>query len=83
MYVHIYFKNHLGLNITKIKKQEHSEVLNNQIYENLKQSLFHKMMGIKYLLKLLFKLKKPIIGHNCALDILILCNQFFIPLPGN
>eukprot|EP00102_Acyrthosiphon_pisum_P015062 XP_008185451.1 PREDICTED: poly(A)-specific ribonuclease PARN [Acyrthosiphon pisum] len=41
------------------------------------------MMGIKYLMKLISKLKKPIIGHNCALDILILSNQFFTPLPEN
>lgn len=53
------------------------------MYENLKQSLLDKMMGIKYLLKLISKFKKPLIGHNCGLDILILCNQFFKPLPGN
>lgn len=73
----------MGLNVTKIEKQENSEKLNNQIYESLKQSLLDKMMGIKYLIKLLSKLKKPLIGHNCALDIFILCNQFFKPLPGN
>jgi hypothetical protein len=41
------------------------------------------MMGIKYIINLISTLKKPLIGHNCALDILILCNQFFKPLPGN
>lgn len=73
------FKVQSGLSITKIKQNENS----NKLYQNLKQSLLDKMMGIKYLIKLLFKLKKPLVGHNCALDILILCNQFFRPLPGN
>ncbi|XP_022182122.1 pre-piRNA 3'-exonuclease trimmer-like isoform X1 [Myzus persicae] len=73
----------LGLNITKIEGNSNSEALNKKIYENLKLSLLNKMMGIKYLMKLISKLKKPIIGHNCALDILILSNQFFTPLPEN
>ncbi|KAL5242431.1 hypothetical protein ACI65C_009841 [Semiaphis heraclei] len=72
-----------GLNITKIEGNTKSEILNRTIYENLKLSLLNKMMGIKYLMKLISKLKKPIIGHNCALDILILSNQFFTPLPEN
>lgn len=58
------------------------ETLNNIIYQNLKQCLLNKMMGVKTIIKLISKLKKPIVGHNCALDILILCNQFFKPLPG-
>lgn len=41
------------------------------------------MMGIKYIINLISTLKKPLVGHNCALDILILSNQFFKPLPGN
>lgn len=83
MYIHIYsFKSQSGLNITKIEANTNSEILNKNIYENLKLSLLNKMMGIKYLMKLISKLKKPIIGHNCALDILILSNQFFTPLPG-
>ncbi|KAF0762846.1 pre-piRNA 3'-exonuclease trimmer-like [Aphis craccivora] len=60
-----------------------SETLNSTINENLKLSLLNKMMGIKHLINLISKLKKPIIGHNCALDILILYNQFFTPLPEN
>jgi len=56
--------------------------LNDTIKENLKLSLLNKMMGIKYLLKIISKSKKPLVGHNCALDILILSNQFFKPLPG-
>lgn len=59
-----------------------TEKLNIDISENLKLTLFNKMMGIKYLLKLISKLKKPLIGHNCALDVFILCNQFYKPLPG-
>jgi len=70
------------LNITKIEANTNSEILNKTIHENLKLSLLNKMMGIKYLMKLISKLKKPIIGHNCALDIFILSNQFFTPLPG-
>ncbi|XP_008185451.2 pre-piRNA 3'-exonuclease trimmer [Acyrthosiphon pisum] len=73
----------LGLNITKIEANTNSEILNKTIHENLKLNLLNKMMGIKYLMKLISKLKKPIIGHNCALDILILSNQFFTPLPEN
>lgn len=66
-----------------MERNEDLEMLNNEIYENLKQSLLYKMMGIKHLIKLISKSKKPLIGHNCGLDILILCNQFFKPLPGN
>lgn len=72
-----------GLSITKIKCNTNSETLNKTIYENLKLNLLNKMMGIKYLIKLIAESKKPLIGHNCALDILILSNQFFTPLPGN
>lgn len=66
-----------------MQENENSETLRNQIYEDLKINLLNKMMGIKYILNLISSLKKPLIGHNCALDILILCNQFFKPLPGN
>lgn len=69
----------LGLSITKTKQTVNLD----KLFTNLKQNLLNKMMGVKYLLKLLFKLKKPIIGHNSSLDILILCNQFLHPLPGN
>lgn len=71
------------MNIIKRKENEDFEILNNHIYENLKQNLLDKMIGVKYLMKLISKLKIPIIGHNCALDIFILCNQFYRPLPGN
>lgn len=79
----IIFKNQNGLTVTKREEKGCPESSNNQIFENLKHSLLHKMLGVKYVLKLISKLKKPLIGHNCALDILILCNQFFKPLPGN
>lgn len=79
----LFFKIQSGLTVTKIKKNENSETLNNTIYENLKQSLLDKMMGIKYLIKLISNSKKPLVGHNFGLDILILCHQFCKPLPGN
>lgn len=82
MYFFFFFKNQSGLSITKIK-EKNIDILNQQIYENLKQRLLDKMMGIKYIMKLISESKKPLVGHNCTLDIFILCNQFFKPLPGN
>ncbi|VVC45143.1 Ribonuclease H-like domain,Ribonuclease CAF1 [Cinara cedri] len=80
--IHIY-EIKSALSITKAKQIENVDTLNSSLYKKLKQSLFDKKMGIKYLLKLLLELKKPLIGHNCGLDLLILCNQFFQPLPDN
>lgn len=79
----MFLKSQFGLTITKVKGNDYFETVNNDHYENLKLCLLKKMMGIKYVLKLISVMKKPIVGHNCSLDILILCNQFFKPLPGN
>ncbi|XP_050428249.1 pre-piRNA 3'-exonuclease trimmer-like isoform X2 [Adelges cooleyi] len=70
------------INIIKItSKDEKSNTLNAKNNEASKQILFKKMLGIKHLLNLLSETKKPLVGHNCAMDILILCNQFYNPLP--
>ncbi|XP_050534815.1 pre-piRNA 3'-exonuclease trimmer-like isoform X2 [Daktulosphaira vitifoliae] len=71
---------HQYINITKMSFSEKSFQKNDAYY---KKKFYTKILGIKYLLNLLSELKKPLIGHNCAMDILILCNQFFKPLPNN
>lgn len=50
--------------------------------ERLNKNLLNHLLGFTKVLNILQKLKKPIIGHNLSLDLMILHNQFIGPLPN-
>lgn len=41
------------------------------------------LLGFTRILNLIIKYKKPIIGHNLFMDLVLLHNQFLGPLPKN
>ncbi|XP_013145975.1 PREDICTED: poly(A)-specific ribonuclease PARN-like domain-containing protein 1 [Papilio polytes] len=57
------------------------EGANNATQEMLEKNLLEKLLGFSNIIKLLVQYKKPIIGHNLFMDLILLHNQFIGPLP--
>jgi len=49
---------------------------------SLEAGMINSLLGFSRLFKLLVELRKPIVGHNLLLDLMIMYNQFHEPLPG-
>lgn len=57
------------------------EGANNATQEMLEKNLLEKLLGFSNIIRLLVQYKKPIIGHNLFMDLILLHNQFIGPLP--
>jgi hypothetical protein len=51
-------------------------------HRTLEETVMHSLLGFSRLFKLLVELKKPIVGHNILLDLMIMYNQFHEQLPS-
>ena len=51
--------------------------------DTMVDELVHKFEGFSRVIKALIESKKPIVGHNCFLDIMKIYNQFYKSLPGS
>ncbi|EEB12963.1 poly A-specific ribonuclease,putative [Pediculus humanus corporis] len=49
----------------------------------LQKKLFQDIIGFSKIIKEMRNVKKPIIAHNCILDIMTIYQQFIKPLPSN
>lgn len=49
----------------------------------LEDNIMEHLLGFSQIIALLEQYKKPIIGHNIFLDIVLLHNQFIGPLPND
>lgn len=47
----------------------------------LEENLMNNILGFSQIINLLVEYKKPIVGHNLFLDVLLLHSQFIGPLP--
>lgn len=47
----------------------------------LEENLMNSVLGFSQIINLLVEHKKPIVGHNIFLDVLLLHSQFIGPLP--
>lgn len=64
-----------------IKKMFSYELLDIQNNYNLEAELISNLLGFTKVFKLLTSLKKPLIGHNLFLDLLVMYESFEEPLP--
>jgi len=64
---------------TERKELETQEKLNG---DELEKQLIDSMLGFTKVIRHLSESRKPIVGHNCLLDVLKIYNQFIKPLPG-
>lgn len=68
----------------RIQKLAEDEVLKLKSTDgtDLEETVLDNLVGFSKIFKLLVALKKPIVGHNCLLDLMIAYNQFYEPLPS-
>ncbi|XP_049762190.1 pre-piRNA 3'-exonuclease trimmer-like [Schistocerca cancellata] len=72
-----------GIIVKKIATEKHRLMSNKENKEKLDEDLIHYLLGFSHIFKLLVELKKPIVGHNCLLDLMLLYQQFHDVLPGS
>ncbi|XP_049806087.1 pre-piRNA 3'-exonuclease trimmer-like [Schistocerca nitens] len=70
-----------GIIVKKIATEKHRLMSNKENKEKLDEDLIHYLLGFSHIFKLLVELKKPIVGHNCLLDLMLLYQQFHDVLP--
>lgn len=69
------------INIIKVEPNEKKTHIENSNKESIES--LEKTKGVKNIFDTITKYKKPIIGHNCSLDILYCISHFGDPLPDN
>ncbi|XP_047099830.1 pre-piRNA 3'-exonuclease trimmer-like isoform X1 [Schistocerca piceifrons] len=72
-----------GIIVKKIATEKHRLMSNKENKEKLDEDFIHYLLGFSHIFKLLVELKKPIVGHNCLLDLMLLYQQFHDVLPGS
>lgn len=65
--------------ISEVQRKEYEE--NKEKHKSLEEDMLDSLLGFSRLFKLLIELKKPIVGHNLLLDLMIMYNQFHEQLP--
>jgi len=53
-----------------------------KIAELEQEVVINQMIGFSQVFKLLVEARKPIVGHNMIMDLLLMYNQFYRPLPS-
>jgi hypothetical protein len=66
--------------ISEAQRKEYEE--NKEKYKSLEEDMLDSLLGFSRLFKLLVELKKPIVGHNLLLDLVMMYNQFHEQLPS-
>lgn len=64
--------------IKKVSETEYKKLANKYLLEN---ETIDNLLGFARIFRLLTALKKPIVGHNCYYDLLLLIDNFDSPLP--
>ncbi|CAH0390276.1 unnamed protein product [Bemisia tabaci] len=67
--------------VVRITESQHKDLVKKGVSKDLEDSVIDALVGFSKIVKLLMEFKKPIVGHNLLLDLLILHNQFYLPLP--
>lgn len=63
-----------------MQRKEYEE--NKDKDKSLEEDMLDSLLGFSRLFKLLVELKKPIVGHNILLDLMLMYNQFHEQLPS-
>lgn len=71
-----------SVRIQKIRSEDHAKLKEDKsIRQKLDDDLITSLLGFSHVFKLLIQLRKPMIGHNCLLDFMLMYQQFYEPLP--
>lgn len=63
-----------------MQRKEYEE--NKEKDKSLEEDMLNSLLGFSRLFKLLVELKKPIVGHNILLDLMLMYNLFHEQLPS-
>ncbi|XP_034252029.1 pre-piRNA 3'-exonuclease trimmer-like [Thrips palmi] len=73
-----------NVRVLKVSATERAMLESSDTHEaELKTALLQSLRGFSRVFKLLVDMKKPIIAHNCTLDLMIMFKQFCRPLPSS
>ncbi|KAE8744782.1 hypothetical protein FOCC_FOCC008598 [Frankliniella occidentalis] len=71
-----------NIRVLKVSPTERAMMEKNHSHEDeLQNAVLLSIRGFTRIFKLLVQLKKPIIAHNCVLDLMIMHKQFYCSLP--
>ncbi|XP_031560236.1 poly(A)-specific ribonuclease PNLDC1-like [Actinia tenebrosa] len=71
--------NNLKIVVTRQKSSSKKKIKEQQTKEE--EKILLSVIGFSRIIKLLIKLKKPLVGHNLLTDLLLLYDKFIKPLP--
>ncbi|KAL1140846.1 hypothetical protein AAG570_000774 [Ranatra chinensis] len=72
-----------GVLIKAVTNKEREELSQSECFASLEEEILDRQLGFTKVFNLLVSLKKPIVGHNLLLDLMIMYNQFYNPLPSS
>ena len=69
------------MRVEKISRQQRT-IFDDDMHKDrsLEEDMMDSLLGFSRVFKLLVEMKKPIVGHNLLLDLMIMYNQFHEPL---
>ncbi|XP_014667058.1 PREDICTED: poly(A)-specific ribonuclease PARN-like domain-containing protein 1 [Priapulus caudatus] len=63
------------------QKLEESKRISKQLDEQEKERILDGILGFTRVFRLMVKHRKPLIGHNCMMDLMFIYEKFYRPLP--
>ena len=72
-----------GFFVVKVSKERRMQLEGDESYEHLAEQLVDSMLGFTKVMRHLSESGKPIVGHNCLIDLLRIFRQFESELPPN
>ncbi|XP_022243019.1 pre-piRNA 3'-exonuclease trimmer-like [Limulus polyphemus] len=76
-----YVSDDLTLIVEKVSKEKRNELVTSAGSEEDK--MLNKLLGFTRVFRLLKDAKKPLVGHNLLMDLMLMYNQFYKPLPDS
>ncbi|KAI5061448.1 hypothetical protein GOP47_0023953 [Adiantum capillus-veneris] len=65
------------------KSKEHLDFMKHELEQDCEQTSIKKAVGFRYVVDAIVSSQKPLIGHNCALDLAHIHSKFLSPLPSH
>ena len=72
-----------GFFVVKVSKERRMQLEGDESYEHLAEQLVDSMLGFTKVMRHLSESGKPVVGHNCLIDLLRIFRQFESELPPN
>lgn len=65
------------------KSKEYYDIIKRELEQGCEQPKINEAIGFRHIVDAIVSSQKPLIGHNCALDLAHIHNKFLSPLPSS